>query len=66
MKTLKYNELSTAELHEKIAEDKKLYGTMVFNHSITALENPLKIRASRRDIARMKTELTKRNLTESK
>jgi large subunit ribosomal protein L29 len=66
MKTLHYNELTTAELREKIADDKKLYDTMVFNHSITPLENPLKIRSSRRDIARMITELKKRNLTESK
>lgn len=64
MKTLSLNELTNAELLEKIAEDKKQYETIVFNHSISPLENPLKIRTSRREIARMKTELTKRNNNE--
>jgi len=35
---------------------------VVITHSISPLENPLQIRWSRRDIARLKTELRKREL----
>jgi len=33
---------------------------MKFSHALSALENPLKINALRKDIARLNTELTKR------
>jgi large subunit ribosomal protein L29 len=66
MKTLNYKELTTPELRDKIVEDKKLYDTMVFNHAVAPLENPLSIRISRRNIARLKTELKNRLLNESK
>jgi large subunit ribosomal protein L29 len=35
---------------------------MQFAHAITPLENPMSIRALRRDISRLKTELKKRAL----
>ncbi len=35
---------------------------MKLNHQITPLENPSQIKAARRDIARMKTELRQREL----
>jgi large subunit ribosomal protein L29 len=35
---------------------------MQFAHAITPLENPMSIRALRRDISRLKTELKKRTL----
>lgn len=36
------------------------------NHTITPLENTMQIRAKRKDIARMLTELRKRELTVKK
>lgn len=65
MRKLDFKELNTAELREKIAEEKAQLNKMVFNHSISPLENPLSIRTKRRQIARMQTELVKRLKTEN-
>ena len=40
--------------------------TMRLNHAISPLENPQLIKAQRRDIARMMTELRKREMNENK
>lgn len=61
---MKYTEivaLSTAELQGKLKEDKDSLNKMKLNHSISPLENPIKIRDSRKTVARLSTELTKRN-----
>ncbi|MGB1247902.1 MAG: 50S ribosomal protein L29 [Chitinophagales bacterium] len=55
-------QLSTEELIEKVQEDKVLLKKMEFEHAITAVENPLLIRDKRRDIARLFTELRRRDL----
>lgn len=59
MKNNEINTLSAAELTAKVAEFEANMEKMKLNHSITPLENPLTLRATRRDIARMKTQLTK-------
>lgn len=64
-KKLNMKELTTVELVEKLKEDSAHYTKLKFNHVVTSLENPMNLRKLRRDIARMKTELKKRN-TESK
>ncbi len=51
----------TEDLVAKIAADSAELKRMEFNHAVTPLDNPLSIRAKRKDIARLKTELTKRN-----
>ncbi len=51
----------TEDLVAKIATDSAELSKLEFNHAVTPLDNPLNIRAKRRDIARLKTELTKRN-----
>lgn len=51
----------TEDLKAKIAEETVALQRTKFQHTVTPLENPVNIRAKRRDIARMKTELTKRN-----
>ena len=53
--------LSTAELQGKLKEDKEGLNKLKLNHSISPLENPIKIRDSRKTVARLSTELTKRN-----
>jgi large subunit ribosomal protein L29 len=62
MKIKEVKELETKELVEKIGEEVAKYNQMKLNHSITPLENPSEIKATRRDIARMKTELRQREL----
>ena len=54
--------LSVAELQQKLGEYKKAYADMKIAHAITPLENPLSIRKTRRTIARLASELTRREL----
>ena len=49
----------TEDLVSKIATDTAELEKLQFNHAVTPLDNPLSIRAKRRDVARLKTELTK-------
>ncbi len=60
------NELTDVELAEKLKEDNAQYSRMKFNHSVSQIENPTRIRSMRRDIARIKTELTRREKATSK
>ncbi len=53
--------LSTSELLDKIVEEKSSLNKLKLNHSISPLENPIKIRDTRKTVARLATELTKRN-----
>ena len=62
---MKMNEikgLETKELAERIESEVAKYEQMKFNHSVSPLENPSQIKAARRDIARLKTELRQREL----
>ncbi|CAN5537607.1 50S ribosomal protein L29 [soil metagenome] len=53
-------ELSKEDLKARIQEDELRLKKLSFAHVITPLENPMSIRSIRRDVARMKTELNKR------
>ena len=62
MKTKEIKELETKELAERIEAEVANYNQMKLNHVVTPMENPSQIKAARRDIARMKTELRQREL----
>ena len=62
MKMTEIKALETKELAERIESEVAKYNQMKLNHAITPLENPSQIKALRRDIARMKTELRQREL----
>jgi large subunit ribosomal protein L29 len=66
MKQQEINELTTPELRERLATEKDRLVTMRLNHAISPLENPQSIKAQRRDIARLMTELRKREMNENK
>jgi large subunit ribosomal protein L29 len=51
--------LSEADLTAKIKEDELRMKKLTFAHAISPLEKPQSIRALRRDIARLKTQLRK-------
>ena len=53
--------LSTAELQEKIKEEKSMLTKLKLNHTVAPIENPIKIRDTRKEVARLATEITKRN-----
>ena len=60
MKQAEIKELSVEEIQQKLAELKKEYADLKMAHAVTPLENPLQIRKTRRTVARLATELTKR------
>ena len=53
-------QLSIEDLREKIASDQELLTKLRFNHAVSPLDNPLLIRNTRREIARLTTELNMR------
>lgn len=59
-------ELSTAELKEKLDNERTNYQKMVMSHAVSPLENPNKIKESRKTIARCITELRAREIAEQK
>jgi large subunit ribosomal protein L29 len=54
--------MSSDDLKSRIREDEMRLKKLTFAHAITPLENPMTIRDVRRDLARMKSELKKREL----
>ena len=62
MKMTEIKGLETKELAEKLETAVANYNQMKLNHAVTPVENPSQIKAARRDIARMKTELRQREL----
>ena len=55
-------ELNVTDLSARITEDEQRLKKLEFAHVISPLENPVSIRGLRRDIARLKTELRKKQL----
>lgn len=53
-------EMNEEALTARINEDEVRLRKLQFAHAVTPLENPMSIRALRKDIARLKTELKKR------
>ena len=58
-------ELSTTEIVERMAEEQQQLVKLRLNNAVSPLENPIKIKEQRRTIARMKTELRRREINES-
>jgi large subunit ribosomal protein L29 len=54
--------LKEEDLKAKIAEDELRLSKISFAHSITPLESPVSIRLLRKDLARLKTALRKKEL----
>lgn len=54
--------LSEADLKSRIQEDELRLKKLEFAHAISPVENPMSMRGLRKDIARLKTELRKREL----
>ncbi len=62
MKINEIKELETKELVEKLENAKAELAQKKLNHNISPLADPSVIKKTRRDIARMKTELRQREL----
>ena len=59
MKASEIMDLSEQELNEKLAELKQELFNLRFQHAINQLDNPLRMKAVKRDIARVKTFIRK-------
>ena len=62
MKIKEITELADKDLREKLEQTEEALNNMKLNHQVTPLENPMQIKAVRRDVARLKTELRQREL----
>jgi large subunit ribosomal protein L29 len=60
MKAFELRQLSDAELQKRIQEAEENLAHLRFQKVISQLENPMKIKLTRRDIARMQTILRER------
>lgn len=60
MKQQEITKLSVEDLKAQVVNLSEQLAKMKLTHSVAPMENPLVIRKTRRTIARLKTELTKR------
>ncbi len=65
MKISKINEMSSPDLQKELGELKSELFKLRFNLATNGLDNTMKIKEVKRDIARIKTVLTQRKLAES-
>jgi len=66
MKAKEIRDLTTKELQKKVEDLKQELFNLRFQLATGQLDNPMRIRDVRRDIARVKTVLRERELRESK
>ena len=62
MKYSEIKELTTQELEERLVEEKTNLTKSRMTHAISPLENPLSIKVTRRNVARVNFELRKREI----
>ena len=66
MKINKIKEMSSPELEKELGELKTELFKLKFSLATNGLDNPMKIRAVKKDIARINTVLTQRLIAEKK
>ena len=64
MKSSEIRELSDKELEERLENEENMLVRMKMNHAVSPLDNPNKIVETRRNIARLKTEMRTRVIQE--
>jgi large subunit ribosomal protein L29 len=64
MKSSEIKELSMQELQERLENEETLMVRMKMNHAVSQLDNPNKLVETRRNIARLKTEVRARQIKE--
>lgn len=60
MKNNEIKALSDDELKQQIAQEREALDRLKFAHAISPIENPMRLRTSRKLIARLNTELSAR------
>ena len=64
MKSSEIKELSLKELEERLESEENMMVRMRMNHAVSPLDNPNKIVETRKNIARLKTEVRARQIQE--
>ena len=64
MKASEIRELTQEELMERLESEESMLVRMKMNHAVSPLDNPNKIIETRKDIARLKTEVRARQIKE--
>ncbi len=62
MKQIDIKDMSSDDLTEKLLEQKALLVKLRMSHAVSPLENPKQLTEIRKTVARLKTELRKREL----
>jgi len=60
MKAEDVRSMTVPEMESNLREQRQLLSDMRFNHTISPVENPARMRVLRRNIARLMTELNQR------
>ena len=66
MKATELRDLTVKELNDKLLDSKKELFNLRFQHAVNQLENPMRIKAVKKDIARINTILTEKSLENNK
>lgn len=61
MKNTELNTLSLEELRQRLLSEREILQKQKFAHAISPIENPMKIKETRKTIARILTLLNKKN-----
>jgi len=64
MDTTEIKGLTNKEIIERIENEQNFLGRQRMNHAVSPLDNPMKLKESRRIIARLKTILHQRQMNE--
>ncbi len=62
MKNEEIKAFTLEELKEKIISEKEALRKLTFAHQVSAIENPMRIKETRKLIARLKTEVTAKQI----
>jgi large subunit ribosomal protein L29 len=63
MKQNELLDLSDKQLRENLASEKISFSKMKLSHAVSPLENPMRIRTAKKNIARLNTEIKRRLIT---
>ncbi len=63
-KYIELQEFTIDELKNELTQTEVQYQKLQFDHTLKGLENPLALKEVRKDIARMRTELRKRQIAD--
>lgn len=55
-------DLTPQELNDKLQGERSALTKLRFNHTVSPIENPMQLRAKRREVARILTEMRRREL----